>query len=146
MNDLSEDTDLLKKEEPTDEQLSREFVRPAYSFKGETLRPYTAGTSLLFSQVLDRNDAAQIAVLAFIFIHRTSIPREKLLELCWDKIKFRAALLDWMDSLGPFTQADQNEADDIFVEMRRSAEQSVVEPKPDASSPQKKTKGSRQRK
>jgi hypothetical protein len=46
--------------------------------KGEPLRPYTAGSDLLFTQVLDRAQP---------------------LELCWDKMKFRARLLEWIDSL-----------------------------------------------
>src|SRR5882724_203189 len=72
-NDLSTDDNLLASAEPTPGELAREFVHPGYNFKGEPLKPYTAGTDLLFTQVLDRNDATMTAILSFIFIHRSTI-------------------------------------------------------------------------
>jgi hypothetical protein len=147
ITDLSTDTDLLNTNEPTHAELAREFVRPGHYFKGEALKPYTAGTDLLFTQVLDRNDATMTAILSFVFIHRSTVKREELLALCWDKPKFRAALLDWIESIGPLTAEDHKAADDIFLAMRTAAQKSEVEVVPDASDlSQKKMKASRQRK
>jgi hypothetical protein len=143
MNDLSTDNDLLTSSEPTSTELAREFVGAAFNFKGESLRPYTAGTDLLFTQVLDRNDATRTAVLGFIFIHRPhwakSGPdgREKLMGLCWDKMKFRGALLDWIDSIN-LTAEDYAEADKIFLAMRDGARKTSVEVVQDGT--EKKTK------
>ena len=140
--DLSSDDGVLTTG-PTHAELAREFVNPGYYFKGQPLRPYTAGTDLLFSQVLDRNDATMTAIMSFIFIHREAITREELLTLCWDKTKFRAALLDWIESLGQLSEADKKEADDAFLAMRTAAQKSQVEIIPDDLTSQKKMKASR---
>jgi len=67
--------------------------------KGEPLRPYTADSDLLVTQVLDRTDAALSSILGLIFVDREKIDRAQPLELSWDKMKFRAGLLEWIDSL-----------------------------------------------
>src|SRR5947207_12230419 len=108
-SDLSTDDNLLANDEPTSAELGREFTNPGYHFKGEPLKPYTAGTDLLFTQVLDRNDATRTAVMSFIFIHLQK-DRARLLDLCWDKTKFRTALLEWIEQIAA-TAADYEEAD-----------------------------------
>jgi len=123
--------------------LEKQFVHPGYTFKGLPLRPYTAGTDLLFNQVLDQNDAPFTVFLAFIFIHVHE--RHKLIGLCWDKGKFRVALLDWIDSLGPLTTEDKAEAMNLFEDVRGWARKSTVEVVPDPRFPEKKTKAKHQR-
>jgi hypothetical protein len=118
-------------------ELERQFVRPGYVWRGLALRPYTAGTDLLFNQILDRGDAPFTIFLEFIFIHIED--REKLIELCWDKLKFREALLNWIDSLGELTTADKTQAMELFEEIRGWARKSSVEVLPDPELPQKKT-------
>jgi hypothetical protein len=166
--DISTDDDILNKDEPTPQELSGEFVRQCFSFKGQELRPYTAGTDLLFTQVLDRADAPMTLILAFIFIHLkerwtsdrgqrsevrgqqekssiyASIPSSELLALCWNKEKFRMALFAWMESLGELTIADKDAATNLFAEMREGAKKSSVEVVPEGT--EKKTKASRRRK
>jgi hypothetical protein len=144
MNDLTTDDNLLTDDSPTAKDLAGQFVRPSYSFKGEDLRPFTAGTDLLFNQVLDRNDASMTCILSFVFVHRQKIARDELLNLCWDKTKFRGALIDWIDSLGELTLQDKRDATALFEEMRGWARKSSVEIVPDAA--EKKTKASRRRK
>lgn len=147
MNNLSTDENLLANDpDPTAADLSGQFTHPGYSFKGEALRPYTAGTDLLFHQVLDRHDAPVTLFLAFIFIHLKRWEgdgRSKLLELCWDKLAFRAALIDWIESLGELTLEDKSEATRLFEEMRGWARKTSVEVVPDGA--QKKTKATRPR-
>ncbi len=140
-NDTSSDTDLLTSDEPSAGDLAREFVRPAFAFKGEPLRPYTAGTDLLFTQVLDRNDANMTAILSFVFIHRKNLDRAALMELCWDKNKFRVALLDWIDSIG-LDDADKDEATRLFTAMREAASKGAVDVIPEGGA-EKKRKASR---
>ncbi len=141
MNDLSTDTDLLTSSEPTSEELAREFTRPGFSWMGQRLQPYTSGTDLLFTQVLDRNDATRTAVMSFIFIH-TLKDRERLLDLCWDKTKFRTALLEWIEKTAP-TPDDYADADKLFVEMREGARKTSVAVIPEGT--EKKTKATRRR-
>ena len=138
--DESSDDDILTSEEPTSEELSREFTRPTLSWMGQKLLPYTAGTDLLFSQVLDRNDATRTAVLSFHFIHLAARKREDLLALCWDKTKFRMALLEWVEKLAPSPE-DYEEADRLFVEMREGARKTTVAVIPEGT--EKKRKATR---
>jgi hypothetical protein len=139
--DLSTDTDLLTSDEPTSEELAREFTRPGFSWMGQRLQPYTSGTDLLFTQVLDRNDATRTAVMAFIFIH-TLKDRERLLDLCWDKTKFRTALIEWIEKTAP-TPDDYAEADNLFVQIREGARKTSVAVIPEGT--EKKTKATRRR-
>jgi hypothetical protein len=140
MEDLTTDAEFGTGEDAaTDTALSNQFVHPGYTFKGQKLRPYTAGTDLLFLQILDReNDAPFTIFLAFIFIHVHD--REKLVKLCWDKFKFREALLTWIDSLGALTNEDKQEAMKLFEDVRGWAQKSAVET---IDAPQKKTKATR---
>jgi hypothetical protein len=150
--DLTIDEDILASDGPTHSDLSREFTRPNFSFKGNALRPITAGSNQLFSQVLDRNDANTTAILSFIFIHceskwKSSVktgkwePTSGLLDLCWDKNRFRAALLEWVDTLG---EIDHKETGDLFEAMNKSSKKGVVDPLPEPD--QKKTKAKRRAK
>jgi hypothetical protein len=142
--DLTSDDDIGDPENAvTDNALAKQFLHPGYTFKGMQLRPYTAGTDLLFNQVLDRNDAPFTIFLSFIFIHVRE--RKELRMLCWDKEKFREALLDWVDSIGQLSNEDKTEAMNLFEEMRGWAQKSSVEVIPDAAASQKKTKANRRR-
>jgi len=94
--DLTSD-DEIGSEQKTATDLANQFLHPGYHFKGMALRP-TRPDDLLFNQVLDRNDAPFTSFMSFIFLHLH--PRSQLVVLCWDKLKYREALLDWIDSLG----------------------------------------------
>jgi hypothetical protein len=122
--DLTDD-DALGDVDTTQRDLSKQFLHAGYTFKGMPLRPYTAGTDLLFNQVLDRNDAPFTIFLTFVFIHIEE--RTKLIGLCWDKAKFREALLIWVDSLGALTNEDKQEAMTLFEDVRGWARKSSVE-------------------
>ncbi len=138
--DLTTDDTVGENTRPSDTDLARQFTHPGYMFKGQQLGSYTAGTDLLFNQVLDQNDAPYFVFLSFIFIHLKD--RAEMIPLCWDKQKFRCALLDWIDSLGPLTQDDKTEAMHIFEDMRGAARDSTVEVVPQGRA-EKKTKAKR---
>jgi hypothetical protein len=118
-------------------QLEKQFLHPGYNWHGLPLRPYSAATEQLFKQVWDRNDAPETVFLEFVFIHTQD--REKLKVLCWDKLLFRSALLDWLESLGTVTDEDNRAAMAFFEEVRNWARKSSVEVIPDPSLPEKKT-------
>jgi len=152
-NDLSEDENPLA-ETPTARDLAKQFVHPTYSFKGQDLEPYTAGTDLLFNQVLDRNDKPMTLILSFIFVQLSSHyqnddrgerePTDEFFEQCWDNTKYKRAFYRWTNSLGTLSNQEKSEATALFEDMRGWAQKSSVEVVPDIN--QKKTKASRPRK
>lgn len=117
--------------------LARQFMRPAYTWRGFSLRPYTAGTDQLFSQIFDPADAPMTMFLSFIFIH--VYERSQLVALCWDKAKFHEAFIAWLDELGPLTSEEKTQAMKLFEDVRGWARKSAVEVIPENGS-QKKTK------
>jgi hypothetical protein len=139
--DLTTDENLGA--EATSTELERQFLHPGYVWRGIQLRPYTAGTDLLFNQVLDRGDAPFTIFLSFIFIHVEE--REKLIQLCWDKLKYRKALISWIEALGEISESDKLKAMELFEEMRGWARKSSVEVIPEDNGAQKKTRVKRRR-
>jgi len=118
-----------------DPELTKQFFRSQYSWKGIALRPYTAGTDFLFTQILDHADAPFTIFMEFIFLH--TLEDKKAVDLCWDKSRFRLAMLAWLDELGPVSNEDRISAMELFEEIRGWARKSSVEVKPDEA--QKKT-------
>jgi len=123
-----------------------EFVRPEYTFKGNTLFPYTYGYELLFNQVRDAEDTGLFTWLAFVYLLRKHEPdeteeahRKWAVKICWKVEDFRLALSSWMDVHGPFTTDDKIEAKRIYEENMKAIADSQVEPIPDRKRAQKKT-------
>ena len=130
--DLADDENL-----GADGNLTKEFFRSGYSWKGIALKPYTAGTDWLFSQILDDKDAPFTIFMQFIFLH--TLEDQKAVELCWDKSRFRLAMLAWLNELGPVSNEDKISAMELFEEIRGFARKSSVEVVPDPMLPEKKT-------
>jgi hypothetical protein len=124
------------------DDLAKQFFKPAYIWRGLKLRPYTGGTDYLFDQIIDPEDRGFSMFISFIFLHIYE-DEEALLELCWDKLKFRKAVLEWRKKLGPLSIEDKKSAMQIFEDVRGWARKSSIEVVPDASLPQKKTRVSR---
>lgn len=152
MNQIEEDTTTDDEiSEPVERQKS-EFVRPAYSFKGMELFPFTYGYELIFNQVRDAEDTGLFTWFAFIYLLRKRNPSEtkedhKLwaCKLAWRVETFRTDLIQWMDENGPFSVDDKLEAKRIYEESMKAVADSTVEPVPiRGKQAQKKT--SRQRK
>ena len=128
------------------EKPKSEFVRPAYSFKGNELFPFTYGYELLFNQVRDAEDTGLFTWLAFVYLLRKHEPdeteerhRKWAITICWKVEDFRLALTGWMDVHGPFTTEDKLEAKRIYEDSMKAIADTVVETIPDRKSPQKKT-------
>jgi hypothetical protein len=138
--DLTTDENLGT-ESAESKELEKQFLHPGYTWRGLSLRPYTGGTDFLFNQIVDLNDAPFTIFLEFIFIH--VYPQKTLIELCWDKLKFREALVEWVDGLGPLSNEDKKSAMTLFEDIRGWARKSAIEVIPDDSLPQKKTKAIR---
>ena len=132
---MQKNEDLTDDENLGDGELTKQFFRSGYSWKGVPLKPYTAGSDWLFSQILDHSDAPFTIFLEFTFLH--TLEDEKAVELCWDKSRFRLAMLAWLNDLGPVSNEDKISAMKLFEEIRGWARKSSVEVVPDET--QKKT-------
>src|SRR6267154_6436682 len=129
------------------EKPKSEFVRPAYTFKGVELFPFTYGYEILFNQVRDAEDTGLYTWMSFVFMLRKRNESEEWKEhrnwvrsMAWKVELFRDALLDWMDENGPFTVEDKIEAKKIYEENMKAAADATVEAVPDRGrKPQKKT-------
>ena len=127
------------------EKPKSEFVRPAYSFKGNELFPFTYGYELLFNQIRDGEDTGLFTWLAFVYLlikqpsETEETHRKWAIKLAWKVEDFRLALSAWMDALGPFTTADKLEAKRIYEENMKAIAETTVEAVPDRRHAQKKT-------
>lgn len=136
MNQIEED--MTGDDETIREEKSKsEFVRPAYSFKGMELFPFTYGYELIFNQVRDAEDTGLFTWLAFIYLLRKRSDKETVedhklwaCKLAWRVETFRSELIQWMDEDGPFTTEDKLEAKRIYEESMKAIADSVVEPAP----------------
>jgi hypothetical protein len=102
----------------------RELIRPKWRFKDKDLLPYSRGTRLLYGTVIDDNDVVAYRNLAFVYLHLH--PRDEMIPLAWNLNAFRAAVLEWSESL---SDADMVEAGRLKEEMLQSDIQTAVEPK-----------------
>lgn len=118
------------------EKSKSEFVRPAYTFKGVELFPFTYGYELLFNQVRDAEDTGLYTWMAFIFLlsrmdnETAEAHRQNMIGICWNVKSFRSLLLTWMDTAGPFTIQDKIEAKRIYEENMKAIADATVEPVP----------------
>lgn len=100
----------------------REHIRPAFTFKGRTLAPYSKGSRRLYAQVCEENDLVVYRTVAFVYIHIN--PREEMCALAWNLPKFRKAVLDWMDDL---SDAEEAEAQKIVSDIIANDQATAVE-------------------
>jgi hypothetical protein len=137
--DLSDDENFAQDGE---KELTKQLFKSGYSWKGIPLKPYSAATDWLFDQLFDEADAAYTIFLKFIFLH--TLEEENAIDLCWDRPRFRRAMLKWIKQIGPLSNEDKAAAMDLFEEIRGWARKSSVEVIPDPSLPQKKTEATSQ--
>lgn len=113
----------------------RSYTQPGYNFKGCRLHPYSHGIDLLHSQVTDfATDTQFYYWLSFLFLllvrdeslSAVEDRKRNVLPLAWNIYEFRAALLEWLDSL-KMTPADTAEAERLFLEIRGEADGTAVE-------------------
>lgn len=128
------EADPQSKSENRNSKIESAFIAPPHTFRGRELWPYTHGMELLFNQVKDREDTGLMVWLSFIFLHlkRTeataTLDRKKhVIPLAWNQAEFRAALVDWLDELGPLTDEVKLEAKRLFDTMRAEALIGAVE-------------------
>ena len=144
VEDQTQDSEIasnLKVVEPP----KSEFVRPAYSFKGVELWPYSYCYRSLFWQVSDRQDTGLWSWQAFAFMllkrsknETAKEHRDWMKSLAWNVDKFRDELLDWLDA-NPLSQSDLLELSKIYQDNMKADADSQIEAIPVRGKAQKKT-------
>ena len=113
------DLDFIKDEEILNKNLDKTFALGERQFKGQKLNKFTLGHRIILNQVREEQDSTEFFIWSTLFCLITQ--RERLVELGWDKNKFRGAVLDWADK---FVEEDFIEAvkivEDVFKEITDS--------------------------
>ena len=113
------DLDFVKDDEVLAKNLDKTFAIGERQFKGQKLNKFTLGHRIILNQVREEQDSTEFFIWSTLFCLVT--PREKLVELGWDKNKFRGAVLNWADK---FVEEDFVEAvkivEDVFKEITDS--------------------------
>lgn len=113
------DLDFVKDDEILAKNLDKTFALGERQFKGQKLNKFTLGHRIILNQVREEQDSTEFFIWSTLFCLVT--PREKLVELGWDKNKFRGAVLNWADK---FVEEDFVEAvkivEDVFKEITDS--------------------------
>lgn len=113
------DLDFIKDEEILGKNLDKTFALGERQFKGQKLNKFTLGHRIILNQVREEEDSTEFFIWSTLFCMVT--PREKLVDLGWNKAKFRGAVLDWADK---FEEEDFVEAvkivEDVFKEITDS--------------------------
>jgi len=113
------DLDFVKDDEVLAKNLDKTFALGERQFKGQKLNKFTLGHRIILNQVREEQDSTEFFIWSTLFCLTT--PREKLVELGWDKNKFRGAVLDWADK---FVEEDFVQAvkivEDVFKEITDS--------------------------
>lgn len=111
--------DFVKDDEVLAKSLDKTFALGERQFRGQKLNKFTLGHRIILNQVREEQDSTEFFIWSTLFCLTT--PREKLVELGWDKNKFRGAVLDWADK---FVEEDFVEAvkivEDVFKEITDS--------------------------
>lgn len=116
------------------DELNATFVSKEVEFRGQPLASYTEGSRLLLLQVRDENDSPIWFIWAFLYLHiLIKKNRKDAISLCWNKDKFREALLDWVADM---SEVERENATEIVSKMIQDSAKTRVE-----VIPQSKTEG-----
>ena len=106
---------------------TKEQVRPAATFKGKPLAPYSRGTRILYNMVLSDQDLVIYRILAFLYIHLN--PRSDVIPLAWGDVnKFREKIIEFRETL---TDKDEQEAQQIVDDLLKADAETRVIPEPE---------------
>ena len=97
-------------------ELDKEHIRPADTFQGKPLWPFSKGTKLVYMQVTD-DDTVLFRALAFIWIHlrrteqtaKADLTRH-VIPVAWNINQFRGEIMEFRETL-----SDEDEADAIRI-------------------------------
>ena len=116
--------DLVKDDEIQQANLDKTFALGERQFKGQKLNKFTLGHRIILNQVREEADSTEFFVWAVLFCLVTQ--RDRLVELGWDKKKFRIAVLDWADGFSDdeFLEASKI-VEDVFKEINDSRVETI---------------------
>jgi len=126
--------DFVNDEEP----LKKDFENAAFAlnqrqFKGQKLNKFTLGHRIVLNQIREPDDSTEFFIWSTIFSLIKS--RDEVVDLAWNKAKFRRAVIDWVDTM---KQEDFDEAVKLVSSIYEEINGSAVEVLDSDSSDKKK--------
>jgi hypothetical protein len=94
MNDL----DFVKDDEALNERGGEaSFALNQRTFRGQKLNKFTLGHRIVLNQIREEGDSVEFFIWSTIFsLIKT---RQEIVDLAWNKTKFRSAVIDWVDTM-----------------------------------------------
>jgi hypothetical protein len=141
-----------EEEEAMRARLSAELVRPAGTFQGKELWPFSKAARAIFSKFTTNEDTIDFCGLAFVYIltkrSGTTFKSDVMLHIVapfWDnRAAFVSEILSAFDAVTPADQEAANRLMDESMKMGLFSQvQALPKPGKPARNPQKKTKSGR---
>jgi len=92
--DLIKDDEALGNKSP-----ESSFALNQRSFKGQRLNKFTLGHRIVLNQIREESDSVEFFIWSTIF--SLIKDRQEIVDLAWNKTKFRSAVIDWVDTMNP---------------------------------------------
>lgn len=90
--------DLIKDDEALESRLGESsFALNQRSFKGQRLNKFTLGHRIVLNQIREEGDSVEFFIWSTIF--SLVKDRQEIVDLAWNKTKFRSAVIDWVDTM-----------------------------------------------
>lgn len=90
--------DLIKDDEALgNKSAESSFALNQRSFKGQRLNKFTLGHRIVLNQIREESDSVEFFIWSTIF--SLIKDRQEIVDLAWNKTKFRSAVIDWVDTM-----------------------------------------------
>jgi hypothetical protein len=92
------DLDFVKDDEALNERGGEaSFALNQRTFCGQKLNKFTLGHRIVLNQIREEGDSVEFFIWSTIFsLIKT---RQEIVDLAWNKTKFRSAVIDWVDTM-----------------------------------------------
>jgi hypothetical protein len=114
--------DYKKDDEALESSQDQSFALNQRTFKGQKLNKFTLGHRVILNQIREDNDSIEFFVWSSIFTLLKN--KEEVIDLAWNKTKFRKAVIEWVDTL---RASDYDEAVNIVNSIYNEISESRVE-------------------
>jgi hypothetical protein len=114
--------DYKKDDEALESSQDQSFALNQRTFKGQKLNKFTLGHRVILNQIREDNDSIEFFVWSSFFTLLKN--KEEVIDLAWNKTKFRRAVIEWVDTLGA---SDYDEAVNIVNSIYNEISESRVE-------------------
>ena len=114
--------DYKKDDEAIGVKQDSPFALNQRTFKGQKLNKFTLGHRVILSQIREENDSTEFFIWSTIFSLLKD--KEEVVDLAWNKTKFRKAVIDWIDTL---SEKDFEEALNVVNSIYNEIAESRIE-------------------